>query len=51
MRKEIPKIIQIFSEVISDNMLYADKTEYIWFFGLSHIQGIKKISGIHRIIF
>ncbi|MDR2198034.1 MAG: ATP-binding protein [Deltaproteobacteria bacterium] len=30
MRKEIPKIIQTFSEVISDNMLYADKTEYIY---------------------
>ncbi|MDR2200020.1 MAG: ATP-binding protein [Deltaproteobacteria bacterium] len=30
MRKEIPKIIQTFSEIISDNMLYADKTEYIY---------------------
>ncbi|MDR2197850.1 MAG: AAA family ATPase [Deltaproteobacteria bacterium] len=30
MRKELPKIIQTFSEIISDNMLYADKTEYIY---------------------
>ncbi|MDR2198012.1 MAG: ATP-binding protein [Deltaproteobacteria bacterium] len=30
MRKEIPKIIQTFSEIIRDDMLYADKTEYIY---------------------
>ncbi|MDR2140178.1 MAG: AAA family ATPase, partial [Deltaproteobacteria bacterium] len=30
MRKEITKINQTFSEIISENMLYADKTEYIY---------------------
>ncbi|MDR2141108.1 MAG: AAA family ATPase, partial [Deltaproteobacteria bacterium] len=30
MRKKITKIIQTFSEIISENMLYADKTEYIY---------------------
>ncbi|MDR2140604.1 MAG: AAA family ATPase, partial [Deltaproteobacteria bacterium] len=30
MQKKITKIIQTFSEIISENMLYADKTKYIY---------------------
>ncbi|MDR2141838.1 MAG: AAA family ATPase, partial [Deltaproteobacteria bacterium] len=30
MQKKITKIIQTFPEIISENMLYADKTKYIY---------------------